>query len=305
MNLIKTFYVVIAMAIAGSVHAREEINLVWGFNIGSGAANTARIIVEELNKSQSKYQFILVNKPGAGGTIAAQNVANNPENTVVSMSSSFIIRPYYEKTQPTHNLDNYIPILVQGTGQPLFLVSAKYKNLNELIKKPNAIIGVSGIGSIGHLAANELIKLNPSITIVNFKSQIDATVAAAGKHVDAAVTFYADAKGLIDSERVIVLGYTGTQPQLNQPHKMFSKFNMFESRRVTANYAIYASRNMTPERFKELHALFAAANRQPLVLESYARDQVTPLTLNLTESEVWYGVERRFWREQVAKIKIQ
>jgi hypothetical protein len=41
------------------------------------------------------------------------------------------------------------------------------------------------------------------------------------------------------------------------------------------------------------------------MLESYAKDQLTPLKLNLAESEVWYGVERRFWREAVAKIKVQ
>jgi tripartite-type tricarboxylate transporter receptor subunit TctC len=301
---------VLALAICVSMPAwskdnREEISILWGFSVGSNQANTIRVMTEELNKMQTKYRFSLVSRPGAGGTIAAQAVTASPENALVAMSSSFIIRPYFEKTQPVQNLDSYMPILVQGTGQPLYLVSAKHKNLKDIINTKNVSIGVSGNGSISHLAANELVRLNPTIIVVNFKSQLDATVAAVGQHVDAAITFYADAEGLLADNKIQVLGYTGNKSQLNDPNKMFNKFNMPESSRITANYAIYASRTMNADRFREIHALLAAVNQHPTMLESYAKDQLTPLKLNLSESEVWYGVERRFWREAVAKIKVQ
>lgn len=308
MKFLKTLVLTLALCVSLPAMAkdnREEISILWGFNIGSNQANTIRIMTEELNKMQNKYKFVLVSKPGAGGTIAAQAVAASPENTLVAMSSSFIIRPYFEKTQPVQNLDNYMPILVQGTGQPLYLVSAKHKNIRDIFNTKNISIGVSGIGSISHLAANELVKLNPTITVVNFKNQLDATVAAVGKHVDAAIAFYADAKPLLDDNKIQVLGYTGNKVQLNQPKKMFNQFNMPESSRITANYAIYASRSMNSERFREIHNLLMSVNQHPIVLESYAKDQLTPVKLHMAESEVWYGVERRFWREAVAKIKVQ
>lgn len=281
---------------------REEISIVWGFNIGSNQANTLRIMAEELNKSQNKYRFVVVNRPGAGGTIAANSVTASPENTVVGMSSSFIIRPYFEKGQSTHNLDNFLPVFVQAEGAPLFLLSGKYKNIKEIINTKNATIGVSGIGSISHLAASEIIKLNPTITVINFKSMGDAAIAAAGGHVDAAIAFYIDSKGLIDDKRLNMLGYTGNQTVLGLRGLEFKNFGLPESRRLTANYAIFASRNMSPERFRELNTLFASVNQRPAVLESYAKDQLTPVTLNLVESEVWYAVQRRYWRELVAKI---
>lgn len=308
MNYIKGITAMIMLCLSVTAWAkdnREEISIFWGFNIASNSAQTVRVITEELNKIQNKYRFVLASKPGAGGTIAAQAVAASPDNSLVAMSSSFIIRPYFEKGQPTQNLDNYTPILVQGTGQPLYFVSAKYQDLKSIIKKPNATIGVSGIGSISHLAANELVKLNPTITVINFKNQLEATVAAAGKHVDAAVTFYADAKSLLDDGRIAVLGYTGNKTQLNQPKKRLTEFKLPESARVTANYAIYASRSMNPERFKEINTWLTQVNQSPAVLDMYAKDQLNPVKLNLTESEVWYEVERRFWREAVAKIKVQ
>lgn len=308
MKALKALVLSLAFFIALPVLAkdnREEINIVWGFNIGSNQANTLRIMAEELNKSQNKYRFVVVNRPGAGGTIAANSVTSSPENTVVSMSSSFIVRPYYEKGQSTHNLDNFLPVFVQAEGAPLFLLSDKYKNIKEIIAKKNATIGVSGIGSISHLAANELIKVNPTITVVNFKSMLEATTAAAGGHVDAAISFYIDAKGLIDDKRLNVLAYTGNHTVLGLRGKEFKNFGMPESAKLTANFAIFASRNMSAERFRELHNLFASVNQRPAVLESYAKDQLTPVSLNLVESEVWYAVQRRYWRELVAKVKTQ
>jgi tripartite-type tricarboxylate transporter receptor subunit TctC len=301
---------VLALAICVSMPAwskdnREEISILWGFNIGSNQANTIRIMTEELNKMQTKYRFSLVSRPGAGGTIAANAVASSPENTVVGMSSSFIIRPYYEKNQGTQNLDNFLPIFVQAEGAPLYLLSAKYKNLREILRKPNASIGVSGIGSISHLTANELIKINPSITVVNFKSMLEAATAAAGGHVDAAIGFYIDTKGLIDDNRLNILGYTGNSEMLGLRGKEFKSYGMPESAKLTANYAIFASRGMSQDRFRELHTMFASVNQRPAVLESYAKDQLIPVKLSPVESEVWYGVQRRYWRELIARIKVQ
>ena len=131
--MFKKLVIIAALALSSLAQARETINIVWGFAIGSNQANTVRIMCEELNTAQDKYTFVLVHKPGAGGTIAANSVVSDPANTLVSMSSSFIIRPLFEKTEPTHNLDNYIPVLVQGTGSPLYVVSGKYTNMNQVL----------------------------------------------------------------------------------------------------------------------------------------------------------------------------
>ena len=136
--------------------AVETITILWAFNIGSNQANTVRLMIDELNRSQDKYQFVIASKPGAGGTIAANAVAENPNNTLVSMSSSFIIRPYFEKNEPTHNLDNFVPLLVQGTGTPMYVVSSKFASIEQALNAPNLSVGVSGIGSISHMLAVEI-----------------------------------------------------------------------------------------------------------------------------------------------------
>ena len=300
--MIKKLIVIAALAAASLAQARETINIVWGFNIGSNQANTVRIMCEELNAAQNKYTFVLTHRPGAGGTIAANAVASNPANTLVSMSSSFIIRPLFEKTEPTHNLDNYVPILVQGTGSPLYVVSGKYTSIKQVLTTPNVSIGISGNGNISHMVAAEIAGINKTANIVLFKSMIESGTAAAGGHVDVAIGLYTDVKPLLDSNKVEVLAYTGRVDMLNNKNMLLNRFNMPEARDITANYAIFASREMPRERFLELHKLLSWAQLRAPVVDSLLRDQLNISTMSLDQAQAWYSNERIFWKKQVENV---
>lgn len=288
-------YLVAAVLLGASTFAlaTETITILWAFNIGSNQANTIRLIIDELNKTQDKYTFVIDSKPGAGGTIAANAVEARPNTTLVGMSSSFIIRPYFEKDSLTHNLDNFTPILVQGTGSPMTVVSGKYTRLEHALANPNLTIGVSGIGSISHLAANALLDVNKTASIVNFKSNVDAATSAAGGHVDLAIGFDADVAPFVEANKVDVLGRTGPGTQLKQ---------IPDADKLTANYAIFASTSMDAERFREIHQLMVGINTKPAVVNSYKRDLLSPVTLSIEQSRTWYTNERAFWKKQTNKI---
>lgn len=303
MKILSNIIAAVILLIASTMgHARETISILWGFNTGSSTATSVRLIADEANKIQDKYIFIMVGKPGAGGSVAANTVTASPDNTLVGMSSTFIIRPYYEKSA-THNLDQFTPILVQGNGSPLFVFSSKYKNIKQIINKPNLTIGVSGVGSISQLVANEIALVNPSTIIVNFKSMPEASLAAVSGHVDVAVGIYADVAGLVENKKLNVLGYTGTVSVLNFKNQLLSNAKMPESANLTANYAVYASTAMNPAKFIEIHNILSQANRSQSVVENYKKDQLIPVSYNLVQSEVWYAVQRRYWKNQVEKIK--
>jgi tripartite-type tricarboxylate transporter receptor subunit TctC len=299
----QVFTALLLMSLSTLSFAQETITILWGFNIGSNQANTIRILCNELNQSQDRYVFVIGHKPGAGGTVAANEVTKNPKNTLVSMSSSFVIRPYYEKDQQvTHNLDNFTPIFVQGTGSPLFIVSGKYQTIDDLLAAPNLNIGVSGIGSVSHLAANEITKSNKNVTIVNFKDMIEASIAASGGHIDAAVGFLPDLQGMLDTGKINVLGYTGQQEIKEYPGLLLSK-KIHRLSKLTANYAIFASKDMPNERFIEIHNMMATVNHKPLVLDSYQKDLINISNLNISQSQKWYDEQRRYWQIQVEQIK--
>lgn len=292
----------VLIALSTQAWSKETIHLVWGFNVGSSTASNARALVDEANRIQNKYLFVFSGRPGAGGSIAANAVVASPENTIVSMSSSFIIRPYFEKQDRTHNLDDFVPVLVQGTGAPLFLVSGKYTDLKALMNRREITIGVSGVGSISHLVATEVFGKHSGVTMVNFKSMPEAVLAAAGQHVDASVAVYSDAVPLLDANKIKILGYTGNKEQALAKKLLFSQQGINGTDNLVANYAIYASVNMSQLRYKEIRNILVEANKSRSVINSYHASLLTPASFGITESEVWYALQRRFWRGQVEKI---
>lgn len=291
--MIKKLLAIAVLLTSLAANAQEKITVQWAFSPGSTSANSVRVICDELNKMQNKYTFLFSSKPGAGGTVAANAVTASPENTLVAMSSSFIVRPYFEKTEPTHNLDNFVPVLVQGIGTPLSIASSKYTKMAEVYANPKLTIGVSGVGSIGHLTANEITNVNKTAAIVNFKSNPEAATAAAGGHVDISVTFSSDVAPFVEANKLAVLGRTGPGTQLKQ---------IPDAEKLAGNYAIFASTAMSADRFKELHQLLATVNASPAVVNSYKPDQLHPVALNIDQSRVWYANERAFWKKQVDKI---
>lgn len=304
MKLLKSLAISIAFFLSLTAHAqtKEIINITWGFSIGSNQANSLRLICEEANKLQDKYTFLLVGKPGAGGTIAANEVHTKPNNILAGGSSSFVIRPLYEKNEVVHNLDLFTPVVVQATGAPMAVFSKKYKTFQELMLAPKPSIGISGNGSIGHLTAVEFFHLNKNINIVSFKSNIDAGVAAAGEHIDASVGFITDLQALLDNNSINVLGYTGKKEITPNANLLLSKQKLPESTAIASDYAIFASTAMSPERFKELHSILALANRQPAVVNNYSKDLATGVNMNLDQAKIWYANSRSYWKTQVDKL---
>jgi len=298
---IKKLLAITTLSMATLAHAMETISITWGFNIGSNQALTLRHIAEDANKSQTKYTFIVESKSGAGGSIAANHVLQNPNNTLVGMSSSFFIRPAAETTG-IHDLDKFKPVLVQGGGAPLAVVSKKYKNINELLQQPNPSIGISGIGSISDILARILKEKNPNLVIVNYKGMLDATVAALGGHVDAAVTFVIDAKPMLDSKEVVIIGYTGIRDIEDFKGLQLSKQGISGVDKLVANYAIFASNEMPVDKYNEINKILTRSTVSIKAIEAYQKDLITPTNLSVTKYNDWYANERQYWKEIVTRL---
>lgn len=281
---------------------KEDINILWAFDIGSNQANTLRLIVNELNTSQNKYNFTLVHKPGAGGTIAAQAVQANPQNTIVGMSSTFITRPIFEKDGVVHNLDQYVPIFVQGTNVPIFLMSKKFSSTEQFLNTKNVSLGIIGNGGIAHILADKISSINRTVTIVNYPTCQNAAVQAAGGHVDAIICWHIEAVNLIEANAINILGYTGSKEVLGLKDLFLAKHKVPDTNSLTAGYALYASTSMDLTKQKELHSLIASVNERPKVLAGYSKDLMTVKYMTFDQSKEWYVQERNFWKNHILNL---
>lgn len=151
---------------------RKPIRVVVGFSAGSGVDVSARVIAQKMNENW-KQPVIADNRPGAGGTIAAQVVAGaTPDGyTLISVSAAHVISPsLYPKLQ-YDTLKDFAGVTTTVSLPNVLVVSPSLgvKSVTDLVAlakaKPGQLMFSSGgVGSGTHFAS-ELFKNRAAIDV--------------------------------------------------------------------------------------------------------------------------------------------
>lgn len=291
MQTLTRLLMLMALCVSMNAYAAETIKLVWPFNLGHTFIGL-QALVENANREQAKYHFVLETKPGAGGSIAANFVDSNPSNAVIMSSNTFIIRPLTTKVG-AHDLDKFVPVYVHQTNVPLSLVSKKYKTTQELLSTKNINIGVSSAGGISDFIAKDLLQQTNGQTIV-YRGYLDAVNASMGNHVDAAIGMAVDTKTLIESGNLNLLGTTGSNGAKSFNSKQFPSM-----KNLTMSYTVYASANMPVDKLHDMHMILNSAGLNNNVRNVSKSDNPSFPYLTYKQTQAWYVNERKYWASVV------
>ncbi len=159
---------------AAADYPNKPIHIVVGFTPGGGPDITARLVALKLTESW-KQQVIVDNRPGAGGTIAANMVARaSPDGyTLLSVSSAHAVAPAIYSTLPYDPFKDFAGI-TQTASSSYVLVAAPalgFHSLKDLLAAARAKPGQlnfssAGVGSGTHFAA-EMLKAMAAIDVVH------------------------------------------------------------------------------------------------------------------------------------------
>lgn len=140
----------------------RPITLVVTVPAGGSIDAVARFISNDLSKTFGQ-PVVVVNRPGAGGNIAAEYVANaSPDGhtLLITSSSTMVLNPFVYKSISFDPVKSFVPVGIPAAQNLLLVVPAKRKiaTLNELLallkSKPGALnYASSGSGSVPHLAS--------------------------------------------------------------------------------------------------------------------------------------------------------
>jgi tripartite-type tricarboxylate transporter receptor subunit TctC len=202
---------------AAASFPHKPIRIVVGFTPGGGPDITARLIAQKLTASW-KQQVVVDNRPGAGGTMAAQIVASaNPDGyTLLSVSNAHAVAPAIYARLPYDTLKDFAGITLTASGPALLLVSPALgvKSARELIALAKAKPGQfnfssAGVGSGTHFAA-ELFKSMAGIDVVHvpFKGIPEAITETMSGRVQFFLSPLASAINLVKEGKVTAIGVT-------------------------------------------------------------------------------------------------
>ena len=275
----------VAMFAFGSVFAQPKpVNVVWPYAPGSSQAVLVRTLIDSANAQQSKYLFVFQNKPGAGGSIAANAVLQSNSLTVLAHTSSFYSRPllYTE----SHDVDRFVMIGQICEHGPVGLFTRKYTSLDQIQGK-EITFGIIP-GSLTQVIANAIASQKHfNFVPVPYKDAVTITTDMLGKHIDVGADLVSVANLARMTSDTAMIGVTGTRA-INgiKPIKGLEL--------ATNSYLLFVPKEVDESTRRELHGIFTQAINTRLV--EACRDESGVISPSSYEKqEVIHNTYKKNW----------
>ncbi len=178
-------------AVASDDWPNRPVRVISTFAAGGTADILARIVAEHLSTA-FKQQFFVEVRAGAGGQIGVRQVMESPPdgyNLAVTNVSHLVLHPM-TRSDVTYNPQTDLTNIAFVGGSPVVLstnVKRGFKSLQDFIetgKKERLPYSSSGLGSMGHLVAVNLINLTGiQAEHVPYKGASQALADLVGSHI--------------------------------------------------------------------------------------------------------------------------
>lgn len=264
----------------------KPIKLIIAFPAGGPTDITMRSLADNASKALGQ-PVIVENKPGAGGTLPAQQLQTSPADgyTLAQIPLGVFRLPYTTKINWDPVKD--IAYVLNVTGYAFGIVvptDSPMKNWNDFVAYAKANPGKLSYGSTGTLTSphltTELIaqKLGIQLNHIPYKGSADLAQAITGGHIMAA----ADSTGfapLVQAGKLRVLNTWG--------EKRLDKFADAPTLKelgldIVQNspFGIGAPRGTPPDVVKRLHDAFKTAMEDKSYVDALARYDMLPMYMS-------------------------
>jgi tripartite-type tricarboxylate transporter receptor subunit TctC len=202
----------LSIAAAPSASAQDwpsrPVHILVGFGAGGGTDVATRILADGLSESLGQ-QFVVENRPGAGGTIAGSMAAKAPKDgyTVLAISMGHSVSAVMVKQVSYDPVEDFAPVGIFTNSAFVIAVSKNFpatdiKSLVEYVNKQPGKLNYStvGLGSTQHLIAEHLRqRASINAQAVSYRTTGEVVSALLRGEAAFAVELYHPIRGQVDS----------------------------------------------------------------------------------------------------------
>lgn len=276
---------VLTLAMAGGAAAQEddyptrEISLVIPFGPGGIADITARIVGDSLGKKLGK-QIVIMNQPGAGGSVAARVALNGEPDgyTLALLSNGTAISVPLFKNLQFDPVADFVPVSSLAYFDFVFVtkMDGKFKSLKDVLEaaraNPGALnVGTINVGSSQNLAA-ELFKSTAGVdfTIVPYKGTPDLQVALLGGELDMIIDSQTALKAALQQNQAVAIASSGPTRSILLPNVATAEEEGVKGFDVTSWNGIFAPAGTPQGVVDKLNATLVEVLADPDVKKRFA-----------------------------------
>jgi tripartite-type tricarboxylate transporter receptor subunit TctC len=248
----------------------RPIQFIIPWAAGGGGTINAQALQPHFEKAiQGSIQ--IVNKPGGGGTIAWNYVANAaPDGYTVGVTNqSFILTQYTTRTGVSFKKVDPVIMVIDMPAALAVKTDAPWKNFKEYISyakaNPGKVqMGNSGLGANYHVSALGIeMVTGVKLTHVPFKGAGPSMTALLGGHVDSAVAELPTLLPYVEGKKFRLLVVGAPERNFAVPDVPIMKEEGYEQILIGAWYVWSVPKEVPKDRFQKLHDAFKAAMEAP------------------------------------------
>lgn len=257
----------------------REITLVLPFGPGGIADITSRVVADALSKKLGK-QIVIMNQPGAAGSVAARAALNAPADgyTLALLSNGTAISvPLFESLQ-FDPVKDFVPVSSLAYFDFVFVTKAggKFKSLGDVLQaakaEPGALnVGTITVGSSQNLAAELFMSTSGAeFTIVPYKATPDLLVALLGGELDVIIDSQTALKASLEQGQALALASSGPTRSKLLPDLATAQEQGVAEFDVTSWNAIFAPAGTPQDVVDKLNAALVDVLADPAIQQRFA-----------------------------------
>jgi len=292
------FIISIVLLFTSKVLLAATVEVVWPFSAASSTTNYIRLVIEQANRTQHDYNFILVHKPGAGGVVAASYVRNSQTLAILATSNAFFVRPYLYPGQ-NYDFKNFKPLIVMGK-MPMAFVGRAGVKWDNITSKDQISIGIPGMGSFSHILAHYFVDQHQNAIIVPYQGTTEALKDVGNGTLD--LSLDVPSMALANPTLYNLYYITGTNTY-NNKFKLASKVIDPVFNDLVLEFAIMAASETNPKVFDQLRSILLQAHDNNIKLKNLYKDEwVTPID---KDPDLWYEHNIHQWKKFTSNVKLK
>ncbi len=281
LELILAAAVFLCPALALAQYPQRPVRIVVPSTAGDGSDVLARTLAKAMGESTGQ-QFVIENKPGAGGSIGADSVAKAASDgytLFLGNGSSHGVTPGLYARLPYDSINDFAPIALISTAANVLVVGggvpvASYADFAKLAREqPGRVtIASAGNGSLSHLSV-ELLRSMARLDLLHvpYKGAAPGIADVAGGQVQAMIINIPSVMPLIKAGKLKALAATSAKRPASLPEVPTLAESGVAGYETLAWFGLLAPAKTAPEVTATLHREVQKALARPEVRETLAR----------------------------------
>lgn len=283
---VATAFAVAASGADAQTYPARPVSLYVGFPAGSTNDSTARTMAHQLSE-QMGQQFVVINRDGAAGVIAAGMVAKmKPDGYALMWASAspVVMSPAYNRNTPYDPLKDFAPVSIYFYLPYVVTVhpSVPARNLRELLALAKAqpgklSYGSSGVGGALHLAVELMLNMSGTKMLhVPYRGTPAMTLDILSGQIDLMTNSTSMSAPHIASGRIRAIGVTSSKRSTQLPDVPTFNEAGLPGYELVGWYSLLAPGGTPRDVVMTLHRNFVKALEQPIVKANIAAEGALP-----------------------------